>query len=320
MRKLTALMTSTMFALLASSVFAATPSQFKFSEFSTVPIIEVGSTFTAKAMVKNSGTSKASGEVSLFVNGKATATKTVELTAGEIKTVTFDTKLGNSGMYDISIGDTAPYKVKAYKEKIDSAVLILDFDEGSGKVAKDKSGFGNDAKLVNTPKWVDGKYGKGIQTADQGYLELPTTPSLDITGDTLTMACWFKPMDEQDYSDFFTKGDYNVLKMQTPEVVNFFAGGWARAECTADVPADWNKKWHHIAGVSDVGVLRVYIDGKLAATLDAPGSIESTSFPWNIGRNAEAPDGRDTEGVLDDVRLYKEALSEADIVKVMTGK
>ena len=31
------------------------------------------------------------------------------------------------------------------------------FDEGSGKVAQNVSGNGNDRRLINTPEWVEGK-------------------------------------------------------------------------------------------------------------------------------------------------------------------
>jgi hypothetical protein len=37
------------------------------------------------------------------------------------------------------------------------------FDEGSGDIARDSSGKGNDATLVNSPAWVDGKFGKALK-------------------------------------------------------------------------------------------------------------------------------------------------------------
>ncbi|MCD6505613.1 hypothetical protein J7M22_03210 [Candidatus Poribacteria bacterium] len=37
------------------------------------------------------------------------------------------------------------------------------FDEGSGTVAKDSSGNGNDGTIKGGAKWVDGKFGKALE-------------------------------------------------------------------------------------------------------------------------------------------------------------
>ena len=48
--------------------------------------------------------------------------------------------------------------------KIDEASIIgmWLFDEGEGDVALDSSGNGNNGKLMNDPKWVEGKFGKAL--------------------------------------------------------------------------------------------------------------------------------------------------------------
>jgi len=49
--------------------------------------------------------------------------------------------------------------------KIDpqTAVGIWLFDKGSGDVAIDSSGNGNDGEFTGSPKWVTGKFGKALQ-------------------------------------------------------------------------------------------------------------------------------------------------------------
>jgi len=41
-------------------------------------------------------------------------------------------------------------------------VALWLFDEGSGDTAKDSSGNGHDGKIMSTPKWVDGMFGKAL--------------------------------------------------------------------------------------------------------------------------------------------------------------
>ena len=66
------------------------------------------------------------------------------------------------------------------------------FDEGSGNVAKDSSGNKNDGKLVENPKWVNGKFGKALEFDGAGsYVDCGDDESLNIpTGDSVTMCAW----------------------------------------------------------------------------------------------------------------------------------
>ena len=53
-------------------------------------------------------------------------------------------------------------------------MLYLPFDEGSGDVAKDASGNGNDGELQGKGKWVEGKFGKALHlSAAADYVEVP---------------------------------------------------------------------------------------------------------------------------------------------------
>ena len=50
-----------------------------------------------------------------------------------------------------------------YTVDSDSVVLAWLFEEGSGDVAVDSGGNGNDGKLMNGPTWVAGKFGGGLE-------------------------------------------------------------------------------------------------------------------------------------------------------------
>jgi hypothetical protein len=112
--------------------------------------------------------------------------------------------------------------------------------------------------------------------------------------------------------DFLSKGDYHAFQVSAYSLA-FFAGGWGRGLAFFWLPADWLNHWHHIAGVCDGKTLKLYLNGELQHVQPIEGSIKSTEIPWNIGRNAELPHSRSYKGALDEVRIYKEALTDEDI-------
>ena len=58
----------------------------------------------------------------------------------------------------------------------------------------------------------------------------------------------------------------------------------------------------------------LYIDGVIDGAEDANGYIDNGSYNVCIGENLEELGNREWEGLIDDVRVYHEALSHANIV------
>jgi hypothetical protein len=82
------------------------------------------------------------------------------------------------------------------------------------------------------------------------------------------------------------------------------------------LPNDWNRSWKHFAGVCDGDSLFAYIDGVLVKTYKAStDSIVENPYHWNIGRNEEIKTGY-PNGIIDEVRIYKEALGHEDIQEI----
>ena len=75
----------------------------------------------------------------------------------------------------------------------------------------------------------------------------------------------------------------------------------------------FNGSWHHVAGTFDGTQLRLYVDGSLADSMDYTGTIATTTYPVNIGRNSQNTD-RLYEGAIDEVRIYNRALTEGEIL------
>ena len=299
----------------------ATP-KFELSDFKATPIARLGNPISISAVAQNISGLKGHLTLHLLVDGEAVDSVRIDLKPGARREITF-TANSAAGIHQVSVGDLPAQKVKVYGEPLESSVLQLSFDDLAGGTVLDASGLDNHGKCVGNVEKVPAKAGQGVRFADDGYIELPKTPSLDINGKALTMMLWIYPMDDR-YADFFTKGDYNVLKLQSrfgqPVSLTFFAGGWGRGECRKLAPKNWNHQWHHVAGVCNGSELRLYFDGELVQSTAISGEIGDTPFPWNLGRNAEKFLGRRLTGFLDEAKIYVEPLSQEEIRKAMNMK
>ncbi len=105
-------------------------------------------------------------------------------------------------------------------------------------------------------------------------------------------------------------GDVTINKEQLQ-----LAGGGYPVTSTIDFAT---KTWYHIAITYDGSKLRLYINGELNASTDAPrGNINLTdkwSGGFQIGTSAG---GRYLDGVISETRVWTKALSEAEVLNNM---
>jgi len=169
---------------------------------------------------------------------------------------------------------------------------------------QDHSAYDNDA--VAYGQFVDGLSGLGLD----GYAVVADDPSLNINGTTpLTIEAWVKPGVNNTHGPIVAKGDHQyALKLGMDGTdLEFFIYDGAWITCTCPLPYDWEDNWHHVAGTYDGSTLRVYIDGDLENSCSYTGTIDSSAYPVNIGRNSEHTD-RYFNGVIDKVRIYHQAI------------
>jgi hypothetical protein len=69
--------------------------------------------------------------------------------------------------------------------------------------------------------------------------------------------------------------------------------------------------WTHVALTYDGAAMRLYVNGVLATSRATVGALQTTTSPLWIGGNS--PWGEYFQGLIDDVRVYDRALSQADI-------
>lgn len=87
---------------------------------------------------------------------------------------------------------------------------------------------------------------------------------------------------------------------------------------TVEAPAPPLKQWAHVAAVLDGQAIRLYVDGRQAAQTAAKGGAPSTDDALYIGcaRPAQAV----FDGLIDDVRYYRTALSAEQVARLAAGE
>ena len=82
--------------------------------------------------------------------------------------------------------------VAAYTHAQDPDLLAWwKLDEGTGTVAFDSSGNGNDDIFEGDPDWVAGQFGSGLYFDGQGGEHI-SLGGLDISAPAVTITCWLK--------------------------------------------------------------------------------------------------------------------------------
>lgn len=220
-----------------------------------------------------------------------------------------------------------------------SLVGYWKFDEGSGNVANDSSGKGNDGTIYGAA-WTTGKIGNALSFT-QDYVLVPDSPTLHIT-DSITVAAWVKVTGPT--------GTFKVVcaRWYTPTgvLVHSFAlefvgldkgisypplederqpwfrviNSTGRPDAAQD-PGDSRAlsdtmvaygEWAHIAGTYDGVNVKMYVNGTLRGTMPLTGPISGGSAPLTIGAHPSS-EMNWFKGVIDEVKIYDRALISDEI-------
>ncbi|MDI6451255.1 LamG-like jellyroll fold domain-containing protein [Anaerobaca lacustris] len=193
------------------------------------------------------------------------------------------------------------------------------FDEGSGTVAADGSGNGNDGTVNGGATWVAGLYGSALQFNGQdAYVGTGKSLLNGLAG--FTMAGWVSAGNTGVYSSLFGQNDLIEFGFTTEnggQVGTWMAGnGWAfiGANYGFSYPS-----WHHLALAGDATRIALYIDGQEQASDEGGMTGGTSSYFFSIGGNVFNATGDWFRGEIDDVWLFSRALTQAEIQAVMKG-
>jgi beta-galactosidase len=174
--------------------------------------------------------------------------------------------------------------------------------------------------LMNRAGLVRGESGQALYlSGHDDWLEVYRDPSLDITGEALTLSFLLRPEAYNGNASFLTKGDYQFGVVQSdPEQLEFYLNTGKRVSLKGRLPDDWVGRWHHVAAIYDGKKMELYVDGSIIGTKACSGSILNSPYGVILGKSAELRDshrGPMCHATIDRVRIFDEALSPVELEK-----
>lgn len=257
---------------------------------------------------------------------------------------------GSSPLYSsaLTITNTTVLKARAFKAGMnDSAVASATFtknaaggdngplyaawtfDEGTGTSAADVTGNGFDGTVAGATWSSSGQFSNALDFSED-HVDLGT---MDIPGSALTIMAWIKPTSTpSDWGRIISKAtgtagsDHYWMISHTWATsgrrlrARLKAGG-TTAEFVASSGGIAGDTWQHVAMTYNGTNIYLYQDGTEVGSMAKTGALDSgpTVSAW-IGDNPVGGGGGNAySGLMDDVRIYTQALSQAEIQIAMTN-
>ena len=202
-------------------------------------------------------------------------------------------------------------------------VAAYGFNEGTGQTAADASGDGSTGTIVGASWTTAGKYGDALSFNGTGnYVDLGNSASLNMTG-SMTVSAWvFATGNPPDDGQIVAKSDNSSgwqLKTTPDTGPNTFGisvspNGTSHVQRYSNTVRSLNT-WYHVAGVYNAAAqtLDIYVNGVLddgVLSGPVPASQVGSAVNANIGRRTG---GFYFQGMIDEVRIYNVALTQAQI-------
>ncbi|MFG3705959.1 LamG-like jellyroll fold domain-containing protein [Micromonospora sp. NPDC047670] len=199
-------------------------------------------------------------------------------------------------------------------------------DDYSGIRTPDLSGLNNDGRLRGGTTYGAGRFDEAA-TLDgvDDAVQVPFAESLAIDNSDFTATAWIRygaSTGNHAILWAYHQGDHSQLWLRAePEsnrIRGFIQSGSVSA-VVASARAYNDNAWHHVALQRAGGQLKLWVDGTVAATATAPTGSISPGRPFTMYVGQRLDGAHHFHGQLDEVRLYRRALSGAEIDAIRTS-
>ncbi len=201
-------------------------------------------------------------------------------------------------------------------------VASYGFNEGSGTVVADVSGGGNTGTVTGAT-WTTGRLGGGLLfNGTTNWVTVNDSAALDLTN-AMTLEAWVNPSASNGWRNVLLKeappldlayGLYANENVARPDATIHTGASDSVAAGTAGLPLN---AWTHLAGTYDGTTLRLYVNGVQVTQTAVTGALTNSASPLRIGGNNVW--GEYFAGIIDEVRIYRRALSPSEIQADMTA-
>ena len=225
-------------------------------------------------------------------------------------------------------GDDIFLNIAAAAAADPTLVLRLRLDESAGTTAADSSAGGHLATATGSVAWLPGGgivEGAAVFDGAASYLTVPDSALLDGTA-AFTLAYWFRA-NVLDGSGLVSKRngdtDNNAFTTYVNNLGNLRVDIATNNNRFSSVAFIDRGRWYHVALVFDgtqatASRARLYVDGVLDKTAsETSSSIGNLASPLSIGI-LQPGAATSFDGLIDDVRFYRRALSAAEVAAVQS--
>jgi hypothetical protein len=206
----------------------------------------------------------------------------------------------------------------------DGRLVHLKLDEGAGTTAADASGNGNNGTLINGAAWAPGTSGQGVALDGvDDYVRVPHTAALNAF--PLTVTAWFKTSTTSGVGALvnkYTAGSFNGYQVYfyNGSLCAWYIRGssayiYDGTSCTLSTAGYNDGQWHQASFVVDASGGRLFVDGVEKASRAWTGAAGPTSTTQEI-RFGHYPGGSYLSGTVDELRIYKRALTGAEVLQL----
>jgi Concanavalin A-like lectin/glucanases superfamily/Chitobiase/beta-hexosaminidase C-terminal domain len=215
-------------------------------------------------------------------------------------------------------------------------VGFWNFDGGSGLIANDDSGNNNRGVLVNGPQWTRGRFGSALSFDGlDDHVEVVLPDRLGLNRE-LTVSAWI--YNESTHEPSLQQSEYHIIaaKGWAADVGGSWTLGWDRktnslffcarkrtdngVECASFDFGSVTDDWHLVTGVFNDGIIRLYVDGLLAAGPVSLGTARINNNSENVyigGLPGSAGNSSDSwHGLIDEVQISNVALTNMAVATI----
>lgn len=186
-------------------------------------------------------------------------------------------------------------------------------DDGGGAVATNVFASGS-ANLTNSPAWVSGKFGGGLEMNGGNYAIVPASTSTFAAAVTMTAWVKFSQLTNAFSSVFNRLGTYS-FQLLCKSDGKLYSGVYAAGAVNYNGGAITlvTNNWYNIVMTySSSSGLNTYVNNALDGSVAANGALTVESVQFDIGMDDGTP-GRILNGIIDDVRIYNRVLNTNEI-------
>ncbi|MEX0931794.1 MAG: LamG domain-containing protein [Candidatus Paceibacterota bacterium] len=199
------------------------------------------------------------------------------------------------------------------------------FDDGSGTTANDSSGNSNTGTLVNGPTWTSGKVGSGaIELKSSAYVSMTTIPAGSYP---VALQAWVKTATNSNtmvaIGLYRSNNRDHYLELGVSNGTAFASTRNGSSQSTVMGVSVADGLWHHLVVVFESSTFRrLYVDGvevgSSADTVNYPQFITAPSVGAHRRNFQYQNPGSYFTGIIDDVRIYRQALTASEVAEIYT--